>query len=61
MCKKEVSLANYEDETAIGFASILHITYIHHNFTDDTIHVVLFRKTTLISTIRTHEKIIKRV
>ena len=38
---KKISLAHYEDETVIGLASILHITYLHHNFTRyDTIHVV---------------------
>ena len=33
MCKKEIALAHYEDEAVVGLASILHITYIHHNFT----------------------------
>ena len=33
VCKKEISLAHYEDESVIGLASILHITYLHHNFT----------------------------
>ena len=33
LCKTEVSLAHYEDETVIGLDSILHRTYIHHNFT----------------------------
>ena len=32
VCKTEISLAQYEDETVIGLASILHITYLHHNF-----------------------------
>ena len=31
--KTEISLTHYEDETVIGLASILHITYLHHNFT----------------------------
>ena len=33
VCKTGISLAHYEDETVIGLASILHITYLHHNFT----------------------------
>ena len=33
VCKTEISLAHYEDETVIGLASILHITYLHHSFT----------------------------
>ena len=32
VCKKEISLT-HEEETVIGLASILHITYLHHNFT----------------------------
>ena len=32
MRKTEISLAHYEDETVIGLASILHITYLYHNF-----------------------------
>ena len=31
--KKEISLAHYEDETVMDLDSILHITYLHHNFT----------------------------
>ena len=31
VCKK--SLAYYEDKTMIGLASILHATYLQHNFT----------------------------
>ena len=31
--KKEISLVHYEDETVISLASILHVTYLHHNFT----------------------------
>ena len=30
---KEISLAHYEDETVIRLASVLYITYSHHNFT----------------------------
>ena len=30
--KKEISLAHYEDETVIGLASTLYVTYLHHNF-----------------------------
>ena len=33
VCKKEISLAHYEDETVIGLISMLHITYLHHSFT----------------------------
>ena len=33
VCKKEISLAHYEDETVIGHISMLHITYLHHSFT----------------------------
>ena len=61
VCKKEISLAHYEDEIVIGLASILHITYLHHSLLYDTIHVVSFRKTTLILTIGTHEEIIKGI
>ena len=32
VCKTEISLAHYEDENVIGLASILHITYLPHNF-----------------------------
>ena len=31
--KKEISLAHYEHETVKGLPSILHITYLHRNFT----------------------------
>ena len=63
VCKTEISLALHEDETVIGLAGILHITYLHHNFTvlHDTFCVVSFRKTTLISNIGMHEEIIKGV
>ena len=33
VCKTNISLAHCEDKTVIGLASILHITYLHHNFT----------------------------
>ena len=33
VCKTAISLVHYEDDTVIGLASILHITYLHHNFT----------------------------
>ena len=34
VCKTEISLTHYENETVIaGIVSILHITYFHHNFT----------------------------
>ena len=33
VCKKKKSLADYEDETVIGLASILYATYLHHNLT----------------------------
>ena len=31
--KKKYRWVHYEDETVIGLASILYITYLHHNFT----------------------------
>ena len=46
VCKKEIT-GPHEDETVI-------ITYLLY----DMIHVVSFRKTTLISTIGTHKEII---
>ena len=42
VCKKETSLAHYEDETVIGLISILHITYLHHNLLYHMIYVVSF-------------------
>ena len=33
VCKTEKPLTRYEDETVICLARILHITYLHHNFT----------------------------
>ena len=61
VCKTEISLAHYKDETVMGLASILYITYLHPVLLYDTIRVVSFRKTTLILTIGTHEEIIKGV
>ena len=61
VCKTEISLACYEDETVICLAIILHKLIYITIFVYDTKHVVSFRRTTLISTIGTYEEIIKRV
>ena len=45
VCKKERSLVHYEDETMIGLNSILHVTYLRHNF---TIPYMLFRSERLL-------------
>ena len=48
-----------KDETVVGLASIIACNLLLSQFNCmNTIHVVSFRKTILISTIRTYEKII---
>ena len=32
VCKTEISLTHYEDDTVTGLANMLDMTYLHHNF-----------------------------
>ena len=58
VCKTEISLAHYEDEAFLAYyIELFYVTVLLY----DAIHVVSFRKTTLISTIGKHEEIIKGV